>query len=129
MDVAPNQTLYVNNLNDGISKSDIKLCLYTLFSTYGTVLDVVALKTSKMRGQAHIVFKDIASASIAMKACNGLVFFDKQLRIQYAKGKSNAISMLDGTFRLPDAQNGTANGAARGNKRARDESDDDDQDD
>ena len=34
-----------------------------LFSTYGPVLDVVALKTMKMRGQAHIVFRDLQAAT------------------------------------------------------------------
>jgi U2 small nuclear ribonucleoprotein B'' len=50
-----------------------------LFSPYGAVLDVVALKTSKMRGQAHIVFKDISTASIAMRALEGSTFFGREM--------------------------------------------------
>ena len=126
MEVPPNQTLYVNNLNDRISKTDLKLCLYTLFSTYGTVLDVVALKTAKMRGQAHIVFKDISSASAALKACNGLSFFGKEMHIKFAKGKSDVLSKLDGTFTLPETrkEQPDTNGEAHGVKRARSESED-----
>jgi RNA recognition motif-containing protein len=50
-----------------------------LFTPYGTVLDVVALKTTKMRGQAHIVFKDIATAAVALRALDGTVFFGKEM--------------------------------------------------
>ena len=65
----PNQTLYVTNIpSTKIKKDDLRTELYLLFSTYGSVLDVVALKTMKMRGQAHIVYKDIQTATQAMRA-------------------------------------------------------------
>ncbi|EPS43121.1 hypothetical protein H072_2883 [Dactylellina haptotyla CBS 200.50] len=99
--ITPNQTLYISNLNDKIHKPDLKIALYTLFSTYGVVLDVVALKTMKMRGQAHVAFRDIASASSAMRACQGMVVFGREMRIQYAKSKSDTIAKLDGTYRMP----------------------------
>ncbi|KAI9743411.1 MAG: U2 snRNP complex subunit msl1 [Candelina submexicana] len=97
----PNQTLYCTNLPDKLQKPDLRLSLYTLFSTYGPVLDVVALKTMKMRGQAHIVYRDIQASTQAMRALQGFDFFGKQMRIQYAKGKSDTIAKLDGTFRAP----------------------------
>lgn len=50
-----------------------------LFSTYGPVLDVVALKTTKMRGQAHIVFRDMQAATQAMRALEGFSFLGKEL--------------------------------------------------
>lgn len=46
----PSQTLYCNNLNDQITKQDLRRHLFHLFSQYGTVIDVVALKTTRMRG-------------------------------------------------------------------------------
>lgn len=100
---APNQTLYCTNLPEKLQKSDLKLSLYTLFSTYGPVLDVVALKTPKMRGQAHIVYRDIQASTQAMRALQGFDFFGKEMKIQYAKGKSDTIAKLDGTYRLPVA--------------------------
>jgi len=39
--------------------------LYVLCSQFGGILDVVALKTPKMRGQAFVVFQHLTSASIA----------------------------------------------------------------
>ncbi|OAA59013.1 RNA-binding domain containing protein [Niveomyces insectorum RCEF 264] len=102
--VPPNQTLYVRNLPSAkIRKHDLRTALYLLFSTYGPVLDVVALKTMKMRGQAHIVFRDVQAATQAMRSLEGFSFFGHDLKITYAKSKSNVIARLDGTFKLPTA--------------------------
>ncbi|KAL9029724.1 MAG: hypothetical protein Q9196_002063 [Gyalolechia fulgens] len=100
---APNQTLYLKNLPDKLQKYDLRLSLYTLFSTYGPVLDVVALKTKSMRGQAHIVFRDVQASTQAMRALQGFDFFGKEMIIQYGKGKSDTIAKLDGTYRMPTA--------------------------
>ncbi|POS87937.1 hypothetical protein EPUL_000699 [Erysiphe pulchra] len=104
---APNQTLYVTNIpSSKIQKEDLRRSLYILFSTYGTVLDVVALRTMKMRGQAHIVYRDIQTATIAMRELQGFELFGKEMRIQYARSKSDMIAKLDGTFRMPAAAAG-----------------------
>ncbi|KAI1304741.1 hypothetical protein F5Y03DRAFT_166689 [Xylaria venustula] len=100
--IPPNQTLYVTNLpSSKINKADLKTALYLLFSTHGPVLDVVALKTAKMRGQAHIVFRDVHAATQALRSLDGFEFLGKELKIQYAKSKSDAIAKLDGTYKLP----------------------------
>lgn len=73
--IPPNQTLYVRNIPSAkIQKEDLRTALYLLFSTYGPVLDVVALKTHSMRGQAHIVYRDIQTATQAMRALDGFNF-------------------------------------------------------
>ena len=77
--IPASQTLYITNLNDKINKNDLRMALYTIFTTYGTVLDVVALKTGKMRGQAHIVFRDVNSAGAAMRALQGFNFLGKEM--------------------------------------------------
>jgi len=103
----PNQTLYITNLpSSKIQKSDLRLSLYTLFSTYGPVLDVVALRTMKMRGQAHIVYRDIQTATQAMRSLQGFNFFGMDMQIQYAKTKSDTLAKLDGTFHKPAAAAG-----------------------
>jgi len=50
-----------------------------LFATYGVILDIVALKTAKMRGQAHVVFRDIDSSTQAMRALQGFTFFGRDM--------------------------------------------------
>ncbi|BCS24722.1 U2 snRNP complex subunit MSL1 [Aspergillus puulaauensis] len=97
----PNQTLYCTNLPDKLRKHDLRLSLYTLFSTYGTILDIVAMKTEKMRGQAHIVFKDVQASTQAIRALQGFEFFGKPMKIVYAKGTSDVIARLRGTYNIP----------------------------
>lgn len=79
-----------------------------------------------MRGQAHVVYRDIQTATQAMRALQGFEFFgremvrhvqhhcfqnwfcetDFQQQISYAKSKSDTIAKLDGTFRMPAAAAG-----------------------
>ncbi|OOF96927.1 hypothetical protein ASPCADRAFT_205714 [Aspergillus carbonarius ITEM 5010] len=108
----PNQTLYCTNLPDKLRKHDLRLSLYMLFSTYGTVLDVVAMKTEKMRGQAHIVFKDVQASTQAMRALQGVEFFGKQMKIVYAKSTSDVIARLRGTYNIPTTTTGQTAGAS-----------------
>lgn len=72
-------SLYVRGLPDKLPKEDLKRNLYMLFATYGVLLDVVALKTMKMRGQAHIVFRDLDAATQALRALQGFTFFGKDM--------------------------------------------------
>ncbi|KAL9633923.1 MAG: hypothetical protein Q9164_004406 [Protoblastenia rupestris] len=103
----PNQTIYLTNLSEKLRKADLRLSLYTLFSTYGPVLDVVAMSGKKMRGQAWVAFRDVQASTQAMRALQGFDFFGKQMKIQYAKGKSDTIAKLDGTYRMPVAAGNT----------------------
>ena len=98
-----------------------------LFSTYGPVLDVVALKTMKMRGQAHVVFRDVQTSAQAMRSLQGFEFFGKEMvrprssdpisrgdlthfrwpqKIEYAKTKSDYVAKLDGTYKMPSTAAG-----------------------
>ncbi|KAF8609832.1 RNA-binding domain-containing protein [Ceratobasidium sp. AG-I] len=91
----PNKTLYIKNLNDQIKKEELKSQLYALFSPYGRILDVVAMKRPQMRGQAFVVFHDLAGATAAMRAWDGEVFYDKEMRIEYAKSRSHATRKVE----------------------------------
>lgn len=75
----PTNSLYCSNLNDKLPKDDLKKALYMLFSTYGTILDITALKTMKMRGQAHILYRDVQASTQAMRALQGFEFFGKEM--------------------------------------------------
>ena len=43
------------------------------------MLDVVALKTMKMRGQAHVTYKDVQTATQAMRALQKFEFFGREM--------------------------------------------------
>jgi RNA recognition motif-containing protein len=77
--IQPNTTLYINNINDKINKDEIRSQLYALFTTYGKLIDVVATKTPRMRGQAFLVFTDLAAATAALRACDGMIFYNKPM--------------------------------------------------
>ncbi|KAH8339685.1 hypothetical protein KR074_008588 [Drosophila pseudoananassae] len=99
MDVRPNQTIYINNLNEKIKKEELKKSLYAIFSQFGQILDIVALKTLKMRGQAFVIFKEIGSASNALRTMQGFPFYDKPMRIAYSKSDSDIVAKMKGTFK------------------------------
>jgi len=97
-DIPPSQTIYVNNLNEKIKKEELKKSLYAIFSRFGPVLDIVAMRTQKMRGQAFIVFKDIAAATTALRDMQGFPFYDKPMKITFSKSKSDVVAKIDGSF-------------------------------
>ncbi|KAM6972096.1 U2 small nuclear ribonucleoprotein B'' [Aplochiton taeniatus] len=98
MDIRPNHTIYINNVNDKIKKDELKRSLYALFSQFGQIVDIVALKTAKMRGQAFVVFKELAASTNALRQLQGFPFYNKPMRIQYAKTDSEVISKMRGTY-------------------------------
>jgi len=98
MDIKPNNTIYVNNLNEKVKKEELKKSLYAIFSQFGQIVNIVALKTIKMRGQAFVIFKEINSSTNALRSMQGFPFYDKPMRIQYAKGDSDVIAKIKGTF-------------------------------
>ena len=59
--------------------SDLKKSLYAIFSQFGHILEIVALKNLKMRGQAFVVFKDISSATNALRSMQGFPFYEKPM--------------------------------------------------
>ena len=44
-----------------------------------------------MRGQAFVVFKDIESSTKAIDISNGILFFNKNIEVTYARTKSKAF--------------------------------------
>ncbi|XP_010475448.1 PREDICTED: U2 small nuclear ribonucleoprotein B'' 2-like [Camelina sativa] len=97
-DVPPNQSIYIKNINEKVNKEELKRSLYCLFSHFGRILDVVALKTPKLRGQAWVVFTEVTAASNAVRQMQNFPFYDKPMRIQYAKSKSDCVTKAEGTF-------------------------------
>ncbi|KAI0677069.1 RNA-binding domain-containing protein [Trametes maxima] len=152
----PNATLYIKNLNDKVKKEELRAQLHALFTTYGRILDVVALKGPKMKGQAFVVFTDLAGATAALRGCEGMIFYDKPMvrtpsqgclhvnpfdanrprplqHIEYAKTKSYAtLRREDPNFVPPtsihvkNAPNGRALNGSGAEKRQRDDRMDED---
>ncbi|KQK07405.1 U1 small nuclear ribonucleoprotein A [Brachypodium distachyon] len=96
--VQPNVTIYINNLNEKTKLEELKKSLNAVFSQFGKILEVLAFKTLKHKGQAWVVFEDVASATEALKRMQDFPFYDKPMKIQYAKTKSDVVAKADGTF-------------------------------
>eukprot|EP01031_Cornospumella_fuschlensis_P040482 gene40482-49340_t len=97
METTALNTLYVNNINEKVKKNVLKKMLYMLFSQYGKVIQVVACKGIKLRGQ----------------------------HIQFAKSNANVVARKGGVTALPadllPANDAAAGGGGVGAKRQRDE--------
>ena len=94
----PSQTLYINNINEKIKKNVLKKMLNMVFSQYGRILQIVACKGLKLRGQAWVLFSDVSSATNALRGKQGFNFYGKPLKIQFAKSKSDLISKREGNY-------------------------------
>jgi len=97
-DIPPNQTIYVNNLNEKVKKDELKRSLYHVFSQFGNILEIIATKTYKMRGQAWVIFDDLSGSTKALREMQGFQFYGKAMRITFAKAKSDVVSKADGSF-------------------------------
>jgi RNA recognition motif-containing protein len=97
--IAPNQTVYINNLNEKIKKDALKKSIYSVFSQFGKIVDVVCCRGLKLRGQAWVVFADVGAATNALRQMQGFPFYDKPMRIAFAKSKSDMVAKAAGTFK------------------------------
>uniref|UniRef100_A0A2K6UZB8 U1 small nuclear ribonucleoprotein A n=1 Tax=Saimiri boliviensis boliviensis TaxID=39432 RepID=A0A2K6UZB8_SAIBB len=75
----PNHTIYINNLNEKIKKDELKKSLYAIFSQFGQILDILVSRSLKMRGQAFVIFKEVSSATNALRSMQGFPFYDKPM--------------------------------------------------
>ncbi|XP_075261801.1 U1 small nuclear ribonucleoprotein A-like [Convolutriloba macropyga] len=94
----PNNTIYINNLNEKVSQTELRKQLFAIFSQFGKIMDIMSKKSLKLRGQAFVVFESETSATKALKSMQGFPFFEKPMQIQYAKTDSDIIAKRKGTF-------------------------------
>ncbi|KAG2022241.1 RNA binding protein [Coprinopsis cinerea AmutBmut pab1-1] len=85
------ETLYIQNLNEKIKPEVMKTTLRGLFKTYGEVLDVVAHKNLRMRGQAFVSFESPEIAKKAMLEVQRFPLYSKPMQISFAKTRSDAV--------------------------------------
>lgn len=53
--------------------------MHAVFSQFGKILEVLAFKTLKHKGQAWVVFDEVSSASNALRQMQGFPFYDKPM--------------------------------------------------
>lgn len=90
-EVIATETLYIQNLNERIKIPVMKQTLKALFGHYGEVLDVVAHKNLRMRGQAFVSFPSAEMAKKAQREVNRFPLYSKPLQISFARTRSDAV--------------------------------------
>ena len=86
----------MKNLEERIKIEEVKDALKELFSEYGNILEIVAKKNMKAKGQAFIVFDEIDAATRAIEEVQGFELFEKPMILDYAKNKSDATILREG---------------------------------
>jgi RNA recognition motif-containing protein len=67
--------------------------MYALFGQFGKIIDVVALKTLRLRGQAWVVFTDTAAATNALRTMQGFPFFDKPIVSAFVRDPLHLLTL------------------------------------
>ncbi|RPB29384.1 small nuclear ribonucleo protein U [Terfezia boudieri ATCC MYA-4762] len=93
---APNNTVYIRNLEESIAIPLLKTTLQSIFAQYGTIIDIVAKKNLRAKGQAFIVFDTTEAAEKAIREVQGFSLFEKPMVLQFARSKSDATVKLTG---------------------------------
>lgn len=70
---------------------------------HGKVIDIIALRKDGLRGQAFVIFDDVQAATAALQSEQGFTFFGKDLKLDYAREKSDRVAKWDGTY-VPKAK-------------------------
>lgn len=83
------ETLYVRNLNEKLRLDKLKRVLKREFSLFGDVLDIVAHKNIRMRGQAFIIFNDPEQAQKALEALDKVDLVGKPMQIDFSQKPSD----------------------------------------
>lgn len=87
--------LFVGNLSPDVSDEQ----LLAAFREFGSCMSAKCTKdpvTNKTQGFAFVSFQTLSDASLAMEAMNGQVLSNRSLRVEWAKGKTNAAVRAGG---------------------------------
>ncbi|KAI5785204.1 U1 small nuclear ribonucleoprotein usp102 [Pyronema domesticum] len=87
---APGCTVPVRNLEESVKIDHLKQSLDAVFSQYGTILEIVAKKNLKAKGQAFVVFDSVQSAENAIREVQAFPLFGKPMVLAFAKTRSDA---------------------------------------
>lgn len=83
-------------MEESIKPDQLVEALTEIFSEYGNVIDLVAKKNLKAKGQAFVVFDDTEAAKRAIEEVQGFELFDKPMKLDYARTRSDATVQKEG---------------------------------
>ncbi|KAI1383608.1 RNA-binding domain-containing protein [Hypoxylon trugodes] len=90
-------TVYVRNLEERVKPEPLKEALTAVFSEYGNVVDIIAKRNVKAKGQAFVVFDRPESALQAVEEIQGFELFDKPMQVALARTRSDVTVLSSGS--------------------------------
>ena len=78
-------------MDERVSIPRLVEALREIFDVFGTIVDIIAKKNIKAKGQAFIIFESAEEAEEAIEELQGFELFDKPMELAYAKTRSDAI--------------------------------------
>ena len=82
--------MYVRNLDESIKIPALIEALHGLFDEFGTIVDIVAKKSLRRKGQAFVIYDNVDSAQNAIDDLQGFDLLGKQMSLDFAKARSDA---------------------------------------
>jgi len=83
-------------LEERVKPETLVESLRAIFSEFGNVVDIVAKKNVKAKGQAFVVFDDPQSAQNAVEEIQGFELFEKPMRVAMARTRSDKTVEMNG---------------------------------
>jgi RNA recognition motif-containing protein len=85
----------VRNLDERIKIPALIDSLRETFEAFGNVVDIIAKKNLKAKGQAFVVFDSVESAEDAIEALSEFDLFGKPMKLAFAKSRSDATVLQE----------------------------------
>ncbi|KYK56709.1 small nuclear ribonucleoprotein [Drechmeria coniospora] len=82
-------TVYVQNLEERVKITPITEALKVLFSEFGLVVDIIAKRNLRAKGQAFVVFANPDDAATAIEDAQSFELFGKPMRLSIARTPSD----------------------------------------
>ncbi|EMC91600.1 hypothetical protein BAUCODRAFT_38709 [Baudoinia panamericana UAMH 10762] len=94
-EIPPSATIYIKNLDEDVKLTTLVPALRELFEDFGNIIDIVAKKSVKRKGQAFIVYDSVDAAQDAKDEMNSFEIFGKPMHIEFAKTRSDATVLRE----------------------------------
>lgn len=79
----------MRNLDERVKIPKLVEALQSTFEPVGTIVEIIAKKNIKAKGQAFVVFESADDAEDAIETLQDFVLFDKPMKLAYAKTRSD----------------------------------------
>ncbi|KAK1823580.1 hypothetical protein LTR12_001991 [Friedmanniomyces endolithicus] len=86
----PSATVYVRSIDERVKIPILIETLREVFGEFGNVVDVIAKKSVRRKGQAFVIYDSEDSAQDAIDELQGFEIFGKQIYLEFARTRSDA---------------------------------------